>query len=88
MSSNWLFETGTYGVSAALLDAAFEAINNTVFDFEPSGGVLWVVAFEPLPTAITQHGAGKNVLGISPSDGNAIGKSSLLILAAPSKRTS
>jgi hypothetical protein len=40
------------------------------------GGVTWSVAFEPLPTLITQYGDmnGGNSQGTWPNDGNAIGR--------------
>lgn len=69
---NWLFETGTYGVSAHLLESMFDIVNTTVYNFDVPEGVLWDIAFEPLPTVFTAVGAGKNSLGTSPSDGNQI----------------
>lgn len=59
----------------------FDGLNNTIPNFElPGSWVLWDIAFEPLPTIITQYGDrnGGNSLGTSPEDGNAFGKSFLL----------
>ncbi len=74
---NWLFYTGTYGVSAPLLSKIFDICNATLYDFNPPGGVVWSIAFEPLPTLVTEHGSlkGGNSLGTSPKDGNAVSKS-------------
>lgn len=69
---NWQFWTGTYGVSAKLLDKVFDSINATLYDFDIPGGILWDIAFEPLPTVFTAPGAGKNALGTSPEDGNRV----------------
>ena len=74
---NWLFYTGTYGVSATLLSGIFDTLNETLHDFNVGEGVFWSIAFEPLPTAITKWGdlKGGNSLGTSPKDGNAFGES-------------
>lgn len=71
---NWLFRTGTYGVSAAWLEDIFQICNATFSDVSPSPGstLLWVLAFEPLPTVFTSRGAGKNVLGTSPEQGDGM----------------
>jgi FAD/FMN-containing dehydrogenase len=69
---NWAFFTGTYGVSAELIGSMFDAVNETIFDFNVPEGVLWSLAFEPLPTTFLAPGAGKNVLGTSPKDGNGM----------------
>jgi hypothetical protein len=69
---NWLFWTGTYGVSAKLLEKMFDAVNATIYDFDVPEGILWDIALEPLPTVFTAHGAGENSLGTSPSDGNSM----------------
>jgi len=55
----------------------FDSLNSTLYNFElPGSWVFWDVAFEPLPTVITQYGDknGGNSLGTSPKDGNAFGK--------------
>ncbi len=69
---NWLFYTGTYGVSSTFLDRMFDICNTTLYDFQIPHGVLWDLAFEPLPTAFVAYGAGKNSLGTSPADGNSM----------------
>ncbi|MCJ1317048.1 hypothetical protein MMC15_002369 [Xylographa vitiligo] len=76
---DWAFLTGTYGVSAHLLTAIFDSLNATMYDFQIPAGILWSLAFEPLPTVTVQHGdlKGGNSLGTSPKDGNAI----ILLLA-------
>ena len=74
---NWLFYTGTYGVSSDLLNRFFDIANNTLYS--APAGELWVFAFEPLPTAFVAAGAGNNSLGTSPKSGNSM---ILLISAA------
>ncbi|MCJ1396412.1 hypothetical protein MMC18_009302 [Xylographa bjoerkii] len=71
---NWAFLTGTYGVSGPLLSAIFNSFNATMYDFNIPNGILWSVAFEPLPTVIVQHSDSKggNSLGTTPKDGNAV----------------
>jgi hypothetical protein len=78
---NWVFYTGTYGVSAELLSRIFDRLNGSLYDFDIGGGIFWSVAFEPLPTAITKWGElkGGNSLGTEPMDGNAFGKQTLSI---------
>jgi len=71
---NWIFLTSTYGVSADLMETLFDIANATLYPFSaPGDNVFWSFAFEPLPSAITSHGAfpgaNPNVLGLSPSDG-------------------
>ncbi|KAH6704289.1 FAD binding domain protein [Leptodontidium sp. MPI-SDFR-AT-0119] len=70
---NWVFCTGTYGVSATLLSKIFDSLNETLYDFNIDKGISWSIAFEPVPTVITQYGdlKGGNSLGTSPKDGNA-----------------
>lgn len=79
---NSLFYTATYGVSATLL-AKILAISNETFystDSQVPGGVLWSLAFEPLPTQVTKFGPSKggNSLGTTPADGNGV----ILLLSA------
>ncbi|MCJ1355858.1 MAG: hypothetical protein MMC33_005850 [Icmadophila ericetorum] len=71
---NWLFSTGTYEISAPLLGKIFETLNATIYNFDIPEGILWSIAFEPLPTIVTQYGPlkGGNSLGLSPADGNGI----------------
>ena len=74
--SNSLFYTATYGVSATLL-AKILSISNETFlatDSQIPNGVLWSLAFEPLPTQVTKYGPlkGGNSLGTTPADGNGV----------------
>jgi hypothetical protein len=75
---NWLFRTGTYGVSAKFMEDFYRICNATFFDVtlpeSNAGGdtLLWDLAFEPLPTVFVSHGAGSNALGTAPSDGNGM----------------
>ena len=74
--SSWAFSTGTYGVSAALMSKIFDSLNSTIYNFELlNSWVFWSIAFEPLPTVISQdgHEHGGNSLGTSPKDGNGFG---------------
>ena len=82
-----LFYTATYNVSAPLL-AHILAISNATFhspEAQIPGGVLWSLAFEPLPTQITKYGAlkGGNSLGTTPADGNGVGKFALTPSLSP-----
>ena len=56
----------------------FDTINTTVYSVSPqiSGGIIWSIALEPLPTVFTQYGPLKagNSMGTTPEDGNSIGK--------------
>lgn len=69
---NWLFSTGTYGVSVDLLESIFDITNTTVYSFDPSDDVLWILALEPLPTVFLEHSAGNDSLGRGPGDGNGM----------------
>ncbi|KXL42586.1 hypothetical protein M433DRAFT_156085 [Acidomyces richmondensis BFW] len=69
---NWLFYTATFGVSAELLDDIFSIANESLYNFDVPGGVLWDLAFEPFPTAFLSHSNGQDVLGTSPADSNGI----------------
>ncbi len=55
----------------------FEILNNTLYSFNPPGGVVWDIAFEPLPSVMLSHAAktGGNVLGVQPEEGNSYSKS-------------
>ena len=62
---NWLFWTGTYGVSSELMVRIFNILNESVYDFDSGSGLAaWSLAFEPLPTKITNFGRHSNSLGI------------------------
>lgn len=54
----------------------FNALNGSLYDFNPAGGVIWSFAFEPLPSVMLSHAAatGGNVLGLEPKDGNGVSK--------------
>ena len=69
---NWLYNTGTYGVSASFLSRVFDITNSTLFDFDVSPWVAWDFALEPLPTVFLSHSAGKDSLGLNPADGNGM----------------
>lgn len=73
---NWLFATLTFGTSSEAMLDIFNALNGSVYDFNPAGGVTWSFAFEPLPSVMLSHSAatGGNVLGLKPEDGNGVGK--------------
>lgn len=70
--TNQLFQTGTYGVDAKLLGEIFDTANETFSAFHPSGAMQWILTFEPLPTVFVARGAGTNVLGTTPADGNSV----------------
>jgi hypothetical protein len=64
----------------------FYSLNITVSKFElPGSWVFWDIAFEPLPTIMTQYGDknGGNSLGTSPEQGNAFGNSLLYAYDRP-----
>jgi len=48
----------------------FEVLNETLYSFNPQGGVVWDVALEPLAGAMLSRpqSNGDNVLGIESSD--------------------
>ena len=50
----------------------FELANETFYSFDPEGGVLWDLAFEPHPTVFLAHSTGKDSLGRGPNDGNGV----------------
>ncbi|KIY00016.1 uncharacterized protein Z520_04654 [Fonsecaea multimorphosa CBS 102226] len=70
---NWLFWTGTYAASTSLMSQTFDTLNTSFYNFTVPGGVVWSIAFEPLPTIISSYASAKggNSLGTSPADGNA-----------------
>ncbi|KAK4032371.1 FAD-binding domain-containing protein [Parachaetomium inaequale] len=70
---NWLFATATFKASAEFMLEIFDILNNTLYSFNPQGGVVWDVAFEPLPSMMLSHAAktGGNVLGVRPEQGNS-----------------
>ena len=68
-----LFETATYGVSADLMEDMYNIVNSTLDGLAvPGPWTLFSVTFEPLPAIFVSHGAGKNVLGTTPEEGNAM----------------
>lgn len=71
---NWLFATLTFGTSSETMLGIFNALNGSLYDFNPAGGVTWSFAFEPLPSVMLSHSAatGGNVLGLEPEDGNGV----------------
>lgn len=73
---NWLFATLTFGTSSETMLGIFNALNGSLYDFNPAGGVTWSFAFEPLPSVMLSHSAatGGNVLGLEPEDGNGVSK--------------
>jgi len=75
---NWGFGTGTYGVSAELLNRIFDICNESLYSFEDTVSIGWVLAFEPLPTVFVERGQGHNSLGTSTADGN-----SMILLLSP-----
>lgn len=75
---NWGFGTGTYGVSAELLNRIFDIANETLYSFDDTVSIGWVLAFEPLPTVFVGRGQGRNTLGTTTADGN-----SMILLLSP-----
>ncbi|KAH8886210.1 FAD-binding domain-containing protein [Thozetella sp. PMI_491] len=77
---NWLFATATFDPSTELMLETFDILNETLSSFNPSCGVVWSIAFEPLPSVIFSHSrkTGGNILGLGPRDGNAF----VLLVAA------
>ena len=74
------------------MDDMFRILNETLFAFDPSGGgIVWNIAFEPLPSAILSHAGarGGNALGLGPEDGDSFGESPSLSLCLhpPAKHT-
>ena len=69
---NWGFGTGTYGVSAELLNRIFDICNATLYDLDDMVSTAWVLAFEPLPTVFVERGQWRDSLGTSTADGNGM----------------
>ncbi|KAK0713408.1 hypothetical protein B0T26DRAFT_742122 [Lasiosphaeria miniovina] len=69
----WFFATATFAPSAELMGDIFDALNATLYAFNPAGGVVWNIAFEPLPSVMLARAGkrGGNILGLGPADGNA-----------------
>ena len=42
----------------------FETLNNTIYSFNPEGGVTWSIALEPLVAAMVKGPKHSNVLGL------------------------
>lgn len=76
MDRNWFFATLTFGTSSEAMLSIFNALNGSIYDFNPAGGITWSFAFEPLPSVMLSHSAatGGNVLGQEPKDGNGVSK--------------
>jgi hypothetical protein len=48
----------------------FDTLNDTIYSFNPQGGVTWSIAFEPLVAAMLKGSKHTNVLGLeSANDG-------------------
>lgn len=54
------------------MEDIFDSLNSTLYFFNPTGGVVWSIAFEPLPSIMTSYAnkRGGNVLGLSEGGGN------------------
>ncbi|KAF4945264.1 hypothetical protein FGADI_12084 [Fusarium gaditjirri] len=61
---NWLFATLTLRPSARHMQHMFETLNNTIYSFNPQGGVTWSIAFEPLVAAMLKSSKNTNALGL------------------------
>ncbi|AEO64675.1 uncharacterized protein THITE_2037763 [Thermothielavioides terrestris NRRL 8126] len=70
---NWLFATATFKPSVEFMQEIFDILNSTFYSFNPEGGVVWDIAFEPLPSVMLSYAAktGGNILGVQPEDGNS-----------------
>jgi hypothetical protein len=71
----FLFFTGTYGVSATLMLDMVERWDAIINSTDTIPGLKsWSFTFEPLPTVYTKYGKknGGNSLGTTPQDGNAM----------------
>ncbi|KAH6640873.1 hypothetical protein F5144DRAFT_590267 [Chaetomium tenue] len=70
---NWLFSTVTLKPSTEFMLEVFDILNSTLYAVNPQGGIVWAIAFEPLPSVISSYAAksGGNVLGTRPEDGNS-----------------
>lgn len=56
-------------MSGPLLYNLFQIANRTLNSVQLPIDISISIAFEPVPTAMTKHGAGTNVLGMTPLDG-------------------
>ncbi|KAM0550667.1 hypothetical protein ACHAPJ_008730 [Fusarium lateritium] len=50
--------------SAQNMQEMFETLNNTIYSFNPEGGVTWSIALEPLVAAMVKGPKHSNVLGL------------------------
>lgn len=68
-----LFLTRTYGIDPVFLKEVFEIANTTLQTFANASGLVYTLAYEPLPSVITSHGAANasspNAFGLDPDDG-------------------
>jgi hypothetical protein len=73
------FYTATYSNDLETLTHIFDQFNATLQTIMDIDGLVWSLSFQPIVTAITEHGDmnGGNSLGLEPSEGNLIRKSSL-----------
>ena len=48
----------------------FDILNSTIYSFNPPGGMIWSIAFEPLVGALLTEGSanGNDVLGVTASN--------------------
>ncbi|KAK3376365.1 hypothetical protein B0T24DRAFT_618528 [Lasiosphaeria ovina] len=69
----WFFATATFAPCTEVMGDIFDALNTTLYAFDPAGGVVWNIAFEPLPSIMLARAGkrGGNILGLGPTDGNA-----------------
>ncbi|CAO1599552.1 hypothetical protein XANCAGTX0491_003274 [Xanthoria calcicola] len=68
-----LFLTRTYGSDPVFLQQVFQIANTTLQTFANASGLVYTLAYEPLPSVITSHGAANagspNAFGLDPDAG-------------------
>ncbi|VUC32187.1 unnamed protein product, partial [Clonostachys rosea] len=63
-SFNWLFATTTLKPSAENMQKMFDTLNDTIYSFNPEGGVTWSIALEPLVAAMLPTLEDRDILGL------------------------
>lgn len=62
--SNWYFATITLKPSAENMQKMLDTLNNTIYSFNPEGGVTWSIALEPLVAAMLPDSGDRDILGL------------------------
>ncbi|CAH0022125.1 unnamed protein product [Clonostachys rhizophaga] len=64
LRSNWHFATITLKPCVENIQKMFDTLNDTIYSFEPEGGVTWSIALEPLVAAMLPSSGDRDILGL------------------------